>query len=400
MTKKSKPLVQGVYKYPYTYKGKETLKYQVRFEYYVSDGSRKRITKMFESDAKANANRYLRELKAEFGDKKSRQDSFDNAETTIGGFQPVFEEGYASQKVDKQGLVTRSKEAVKYFGADTQLKHIRRRHLEEYRKHIASTNNEKSSRGNKPRTAKTVDDYLKTLQMMMEYAVVKDAMRKEDVPSFKKGLFKTAEYGIREETIDFVDFLKLLKACDVPKRDRLHFEHLKLTLVGLHQLACRLSELQKIKVKDIDGRIMTVEEGKLHNGKVATRSAYISDFLMKYLEESGILSADKEEYVFGSSYPKKSFKTAKEIAGTDDGREKSFWMKDLRRTGITHLVQSGMSLPSIQKQVGHRANSAMTLDIYTRLHRDFIIEENQKQELRTSKLYKEAMKQIENESKK
>jgi integrase len=196
------------------------------------------------------------------------------------------------------------------------------------------------------------------------------------VPSFKD-LIDTHLEARRDLTITFSEFRSLLNACDNEEKGGLGRKHLKLFLVGLHQLACRTEELQKIRRKDIDldTRIVKVWEGKR---KVpAQRDAYISDRLLTALIENDVMSLPPDARAFGNtdSY-KRSFKTAKKLAGVRE----DFRINDLRRTGITNMVQSGMSLPAIQKQVGHKANSAMTLDIYTKLSPDYIVKEHQKVE--------------------
>lgn len=50
----------------------------------------------------------------------------------------------------------------------------------------------------------------------------------------------------------------------------------------------------------------------------------------------------------------------------------------LRHTFITRCVESGMFIKAIQKIVGHKPNSSITVDVYTSISNDFILKELKK----------------------
>jgi integrase len=158
-------------------------------------------------------------------------------------------------------------------------------------------------------------------------------------------------------------------------------KHLKLWLIGLHETAARSSELSQVTVADInlETRIIKIWEGKRRERE--QRSAYISDLFYNAITQSGIMEKTPDTLVFGEqdSY-KKAFATAKELAGTDEIRAVKFLLRDLRRTGITNMFQAGMKKEAIKKQVGHKANSGLTEEVYLSLRDDFIVEENQQYE--------------------
>ena len=50
----------------------------------------------------------------------------------------------------------------------------------------------------------------------------------------------------------------------------------------------------------------------------------------------------------------------------------------LRHTFITRCVENGMFIKAIQKIVGHKPNSSITVDVYTSVSNDFVLKELEK----------------------
>lgn len=366
--KGTQTLVQKVRKDWYYLKGeklgKRERRYRVVFEYLNPNGTKEAIKESFK--LKADAELRLDKLKTEH---EKKGVSFSSRALLFS----EYAQAYKSTKLKslRSGKTESSKvDLMIAFFKDRTIDSLRRDDIKRYKTHLESIISEQTKRKLTPRTVNT---YLERLRALLSEAHADEKII--SVPSFK-GLIDTHLEKKRDLTITFGEFSKLVNACDVVKngRDR---KHLKIVLLGLHQLACRTEELQKIRVKDIDleNGIVKVWEGK--RKVAAQREAYISKRLLAALIESGVMNQAEDERAFGNtSNYKRGFTTAKKIAGIRE----DFRLNDLRRTGITNMVQSGMSLPAIQKQVGHKANSAMTLDIYTKLSPEYIVEEHQKVE--------------------
>ncbi len=363
--------------FPYTYKKKgakravTTIKYRARYEYRQEDGTFKKESRTFEK--KYQANDFLTKVENDY--KGNTKSAFETRDVLLKDFAEDYKRDYLSQLKSYKDEAPKVDHAVKFFG-NIKVKDLRRPQLEKYKKHLIETTSPNSSRPNEKRGTRTIDGYLVRLNSLINYAHTTEKIT--SVPSFKKLLLRN--YNKRRETISLEEFFKLLDACDVEKNytDR---KHLKLWLIGLHETAARSSELKQVTVGDInlETRIVKIWEGKRWERE--QRSAYISDLFYNAILDSGVMEKSCDTLVFGEqeSY-KKAFATAKTIAGTDKNRTVKFLQRDLRRTGITNMFQAGLKMAAIKKQVGHKANSGLTEEVYLSLSDNFIVEENQQYE--------------------
>jgi integrase len=363
--------------FPYKYQKKDakravtTNKYRARYEYKQADGTFKKESRTF--DKKYQANDFLTKIENEY--KGNTVSTFESRDVLLKDFAEEYKRDYLSTLKSYKHEAPKIDHAVKFFG-DIKLKDLRRPQLEKYKAYLIQTTSPNSSRPNEKRGTRTVDGYLVRLNSLITHAHTTEKIT--SVPSFKKLLLRN--YNKRKETINLEEFFQLVDACD-DKKNYTDRKHLKLLLIGLHETAARYSEIKRVTVGDInlETRIVRIWEGKRQEEE--QRSSYISDLFYNAILESGIMEKSPDTLVFGEqeSY-KRAFATAKTIAGTDKNRKVKFLLRDLRRTGITNMFQAGMKLASIKKQVGHKANSGLTEEIYLSLSDEFIVEENQQYE--------------------
>lgn len=363
----------------YRYKdkqGKVTIedRYKVIFEYEKSDGKPERITKRLKTKSEAIDEK--RRLESEHTKKGKR---IEHRALLFRDYAESYKENVLETLRTAKGESAKVDLMIEHFG-DIKLDNLRRPEIKDFKTFLQKTKHERTRKvwnketkkheiqdASKARSPRTVNTYLERLR-----AILREAETDEKIlsaPNFK-GLIEKSKEVRRDTTISYGDFERLLAACDVEKSNHTR-SHLKIVLVGLFELGCRKEELQKILVKDIDvnSRIVKVWEGKRKAPK--QRKVYITDRLLQVILENGILDLPDNTRAFGESkYYARSFTTAKKIAGIDDG----FRLNDIRHASITNKIQSGMDLVSVQKQVGHSAKSTMTLDIYTNLSTDYIVE--------------------------
>jgi len=262
-------------------------------------------------------------------------------------------------------------EYIKRVIGSVRISDLTREHYQALLEHIRNdkTRKTKSERG--------FEAYLITLRTALNHS-------KDEIKSFPKfrGLIK-GDYEPRERVLSEDELSRLLEACHVKKggRDRRHLESI---IIWLHETACRSGELKTIRVKDIDiaNSVVFIRQSKR---KIGTRITYrrcgISPRLQKMIIESNLLDYPPETLVIaeplGFETPpdfKRAFATACRLSKIDSDTH----IHDLRTTGITNMLERGLSLPLVASMVGHEAESVMTLKVYTRFRQNFIAQEMQK----------------------
>lgn len=278
-------------------------------------------------------------------------------------YKPDFLEELASARTEKQYIDT----AVKFFG-DTELEAIKPIQLRRYKKHLQTTSGKVRKDGTPiERGFRTVNAYLVRLRALLNQAAADEVIK--SAPSFKK-LIDTAKETPRSKTIKADEHERLLKACDVVKggRDR---SHLKLVLIGLHELGCRRVELHQILVRDIDlaSGIVWVWEAKR---KVRVqRQTPITDSLREAIEHYRIMDMPSDARVFGEYQDFGSWETAKKLAGVDMDLN----LNDYRHTALTNAHEAKVSSIDIKNWYGHSTKSKITDTVYINPRTDYIREE-------------------------
>lgn len=143
---------------------------------------------------------------------------------------------------------------------------------------------------------------------------------------------------------------RLRQACKTPKEKAL-FELLDST-------ACRISEIDNIKIDDINWNEMSITvTGKGNKQRIVYFSTKaklnIIDYLQTRKGESNYLFIS-DHAPYGQIKPRALQLIIKKIKDRSGVAEKVHAHK-FRRTQATHLLNSGMSLPGVQKLLGHES---------------------------------------------
>lgn len=133
-------------------------------------------------------------------------------------------------------------------------------------------------------------------------------------------------------------------------------EHIHLfILIGL-ETSMRKMEILRIRIQDIDLQRNIIFVPK---AKAGAREQPVTPYLADYLRDHLKTIADEESWLFPSEKAKdghavsieKAFRRVVAKAGLDP---KEVLRHTLRHTAITHLVQAGVDLPTVQRISGHK----------------------------------------------
>ena len=147
---------------------------------------------------------------------------------------------------------------------------------------------------------------------------------------------------------------QVIKLLESAKEHQSSFVYLFI-MVAL-EISMRRSEILSIRVENIDTdrRIIFIPYAK-----AGAREQPITKKLSKYLESHLQTTEKGQEWLFPSSrskcghirWPEHAFREVVKNAGLDP---KQIVMHTLRHTAITHLVQGGVDLPTVQRISGHK----------------------------------------------
>ena len=156
-------------------------------------------------------------------------------------------------------------------------------------------------------------------------------------------LINLAEEQPRERIATKEEREKLLAAC-VGER-----EHLRAFLILAFDTGFRGSEMYRLRVSDVnfqDNCITAVSyKGRRRRERQFDMTLRLAKEMLKLCEGKG-----PDELLFGFQSVKRSFKTAKKIAGLADA---NFRLHDARHTAATRMVNKGLSLSETGKLLGH-----------------------------------------------
>jgi integrase/recombinase XerD len=145
-----------------------------------------------------------------------------------------------------------------------------------------------------------------------------------------------------------------------------HFGRNRLMLQFMYGSGCRVSEVVKMKIEDLNfkERIATIRGGKGNKDRMIILSKEWLKGLKKYLDKKRIRS----EYVFSKKTNGKPLTTdtVQRIvrkAAKDAGINKHVTPHCLRHSYATHLLESGTNIRYIQSLLGH--SSLNTTQVYT-----------------------------------
>jgi len=118
----------------------------------------------------------------------------------------------------------------------------------------------------------------------------------------------------------------------------------------------RKSEILSIRLENINLEKRTVYIPKAKAGareQPITKSlaGYLSEYLQTAEPEQTWLFPSKQSKNGHITWPDQAFRTVVKAAGLD---QKQVVIHTLRHTAITHLVQAGVDLPTVQRISGHK----------------------------------------------
>jgi len=340
--------------------------------------------KKSKSGTKKEARQHIKDL---LEDIDEREDvSIDGSTLTIKQLAEFYKKNYAIEaEYDRKGIkkagmrswkdARRKADAlIAYFGPHKRVRSITYGDLETFKSTRLRTpaTREKYKRDKKGKRTKTiikeqwqrsiasVHRELEVLQRMFKLATQRRWIKRNP---FAEGdpLVEKAEETERERIATRVEEEALLAACEEDTRR----EHLKPLLICAFATGCRPIELFQLKVKDVDleDNCITVVsyKGKRRRERTIdlTTKAKAAlellcekkkpdDFVFTYKKGKG---KQKVDVPFKSV--KRSFATAKRLAGFEGIPLQGFRLYDARHTTTTRLIRRGMSLEEAGKLMGH-----------------------------------------------
>lgn len=143
----------------------------------------------------------------------------------------------------------------------------------------------------------------------------------------------------------------------------------KLMLATIYSAGLRVSELPRVKVKDLDleSRLIRIRQGKGGKDRMSIISEDLSEVLKKYIKNK-----KSDDYIFESNRGGKlTERTVQKVfadALKKSGVKKQASCHSLRHSFATHLLENGTDIRYIQELLGHKRLE--TTQIYTKVAND------------------------------
>ena len=312
-------------------------------------GKRKEATRHAPTLAAVSETRreLLKEIKKEIAaPAKDRKELFDE-------FADWFEENYVTEAEFRNGLKVSGRrslgttkaqlQALKNYFGKRRLESITHDSLQQFAK---ARRNEKIQFKVKQRerSVASVNRELSLLRRMLKAAV--DQRWLEESPFGRKDpVILISHEHQRQRILTQTEELKLLAACDTPRR-----KHLEPIVVCALDTGMRLGEILKLVWRDVDlenNQITIIAfNAKSARERIVPVSDRLHDELVRLQAQA---PKNPLERVFGvSSNVKRSFEGARHEAGLDDVR-----FHDLRHTFGSRLVGLGIPLAEVARLMGH-----------------------------------------------
>lgn len=324
-----------------------------------SRGKRKERKRKAYSGTRREARRHIKEMLDEL-DEQGDERAIDGATLTFKQLADYYENEYAvPAEYDKHGIKKaglRSHADVKRklktlrehfagrardvsYGNVAAFKRLRLNTPVVIKHRIAKGKYREETR---PRTIAAVNRELSLLRRLFTVAVQNKWLTRNP---FREGdpLINLAEEQPRERIATKEERERLLAACT---GDR---EHLRAFLILAFDTGFRGSEMYRLRIRDVNFEDNCVTAISYKGKRRREREFEMTARLAKELK---ILCVGKtlDDLVFGFKSVKRSFATAKRIAGLAD---LNFRLHDARHTAATRMIRKGMSLSETGKLLGH-----------------------------------------------
>jgi integrase len=322
------------------------------------------------------ANRLIRELLAEIEEQDEK--TVEGAKLTFRQLAEYNQKHYAQPAeydaagIKKAGLRaykdTQNKLAVltEYFGT-RKIRSITYGDLDLFKAERLRT---PTMRKTRVRSIASVHRELELLRRVLTIAVQQKWLLRNP---FRDGeaLIKKAEETLRERIATREEEERLLAACDDDHRR----EHLRPFLICAFDTGFRASEMYNLKVSDVDFEDNCITAVSYKGKRRRQRQFDMTKRLAAEMQKL-VLGKQLEECVFDFNSVKRSFNSAKRLAGLPD-----FRLHDTRHTATTRLISRGLSLSEAGKLMGHTQPSTtwryMHADKSTRKRAAELLEEDE-----------------------
>jgi integrase len=280
-----------------------------------------------------------------------------------------WKEKKASKQVDS-GTVEQQADYIASLLGGVPMNQLRDSHYEQLDSYL------RSDKTRKVRSEGGYSRYFKTFRAALYFAKKKNKI--QGFPALSD--FIDEDYEPRDRVATREEIERLRAACYVIENEngRSHKDrkHLDGIITWLLETACRSGELKTIRVADInvDDGFVWIRQSK-RSRAVKPRKCGISPRLKQYILDTNLLEYPDDTLVIGTPLRmpnkpydfKRSWAKACEIAKVDDLN-----IHDLRRTGITEMLEREISLPLVAQMVGHEPESIVTLKVYAKFTQGFI----------------------------
>lgn len=333
------------------------------------------------SGTKKEARNHIKDLMEEIDDDRD-DDAVDGVTLTIRQLVDHYKKTYAIEaEYDRKGIKKagmrswrdaqrKADSLVEYFGPARRVRSITYGDLADFKaarlrtpaardRYTLDGHGKKTATKVKETWQRSIASVHRELEILRRLFVIAIQHRWIRRNPFHEGdaLVEKAEETERERIATKVEEQALLVACDEDKRRK----HLKPLLICAFDTGCRPIELFQLQVKDVDliDNCITVVSYKGKRRKERSfelttnaRAAIVplcegkkpNDFVFTYKK-------GKKDVPFKSV--KRSFASAKRLAGLEGIPMDGFRLYDARHTATTRLIRRGMSLEEAGKLMGH-----------------------------------------------
>jgi integrase len=193
-----------------------------------------------------------------------------------------------------------------------------------------------------PRSITSVNRELQLLRAMLNVAVRESWVLRNPFSSGQP-LISSADEQKRERILSRAEEVKLLAACSGARA------HLRAIVICLVDTGMRRNELLQLRWEDVDfdARLLTIQARNTKT--LRQRQVPMTSRVASELESLRIVSEQgKTDIVFGVTEFKRSFGTARKLAGLENLR-----LHDLRHTAASRMIAKGIPLPEVARVLGH-----------------------------------------------
>ena len=342
----------------------------------VHDKKRKSV-----SGTKKEARNHIKDLMEDIDD--DRDDAaVDGATLTIKQLVDHYKDNYAIEaEYDRKGMkkagmrswrdARRKADAlVDFFGPNRRVRSITYGDLADFKsarlktpatrdKYQRDTEGKRTAIKIKETWQRSIASVHRELEVLRRLFVIAHQHRWIKRNPFHEGdsLVEKAEETERERIATKVEEQALIDACDEDDRRK----HLKPLLICAFATGCRPIELFQLRVKDVDlaDNCITVVSYKGKRRKersfdlTAKARAAVTPLCEGKKPDEFVFTYKKGKKTLPFKSVKRSFATAKRLAGLEGISLEGFRLYDARHTATTRLIRRGLSLEETGKLMGH-----------------------------------------------